>query len=101
MTIDGDGGGGLVARTPAEHLDREGGRGDQSPVDDAAGAGVLAAAGFASDDPELDPDPDPDPESDPESDPEDVELELDPSFAGEVLVPVDDEDDVDDDDFEA
>jgi hypothetical protein len=64
-------------------------------VDDAAGAGVLAAAGFASDDPELDPDPDP------ESDPEDVELELDPSFAGEVLVPVDDEDDVDDDDFEA
>ncbi len=99
MTIDGDGGGGLVARTPAEHLDREGGRGDQSPVDDAAGAGVLAAAGFASDDPELDPDPDPDP--DPESDPEDEEVELDPSFAGEVLVPVDDEDDVDDDDFEA
>jgi hypothetical protein len=93
MTIDGDGGGGLVARTPAEHLDREGGRGDQSPVDDAAGAGVLAAAGLASDDPELDPDP--------VSDPEDEEVELDPSFAGEVLVPVDDEDDVDDDDFEA
>jgi len=88
MTGDGDGGGGLVARTPAEHLDLEVGRGDQSPVDDAAGAGVLAAAGFASDGPELDP----------ESDPEDEEVELDASFAGEVLVPVDD---VDDDDLEA